>query len=184
MATMIGRNPTGGGGVVPTMPHPRRLFVVALLAVAAAGCASSGPGPSAGVTVAPASTVAASPAPSGPLVTVETRGGRCVDGPCGETIAIERDGRVHRVAPEAFDIGVAESTIIEALVIEIDQADYAALMSRPFSGDCPTAFDGTETIVTVATADGPRRLASCEVIIDQGHSLIVTILAAIESAGP
>lgn len=46
------------------------------------------------------------PVATGTLLTVETRGGLCVDGPCGTTIVIERNGRVHQAAKPPNYIGI------------------------------------------------------------------------------
>lgn len=120
----------------------------------------------------------------GPLVTIETRGGECPAGACGQTTVIERDGRVHTTAPVAADLGTLPAPALEALRIEVDQADFAAIAARPFSGECPTAYDGQETIYTFGTAAGPVRLASCEVAIDEDHPLFVSTLAAIRTLSP
>ncbi|HSL34911.1 MAG TPA: hypothetical protein VK871_14760 [Candidatus Limnocylindrales bacterium] len=124
--------------------------------------------------------VGASPI-AGPLVTVETRGGECPAGACGQTTVIERDGRVHLIAPAAAELGTVDPTLLEALRVEIEQADFAAIAGRPFTGECPTAYDGQETIFTFETSTGSHRLASCEVAIDLDATLFRAALAAIGS---
>jgi hypothetical protein len=62
------------------------LVLVAALLIVLVGCS-------------PAAIASVLPDPSRSLVTVTTRGGECVNGPCGSTVVIERDGRVHQVAP-------------------------------------------------------------------------------------
>jgi hypothetical protein len=121
---------------------------------------------------------------AGPLVTVETRGGECPAGPCGQTTVIERDGQVHLIAPAPADLGTVEPTLLEALRVEIDRADFAAIAGRPFTGECPTAFDGQETIFTFETSNGSHRFASCEVEIDTDAPLFAATLAAVGSAAP
>jgi hypothetical protein len=146
----------------------RRLALL-VAALALAGCGGTVP--------------SALPAPAGPLVAVETRGGECPRGACGQTIVVERDGRVHAIDPEPVDLGLVPPEALAAVVTEIDQADFEALASTPFTGECPTAFDGQETIFTFATAAGPVRLASCEVVVDLQAPLFVAAMHAIESAG-
>lgn len=118
---------------------------------------------------------------AGPLVTVETRGGLCGDGPCGVTTAIERDGRVHVVAPRAADLGILPDGLRVALAQAVGSADFNRLASRRFAGDCPTAFDGTEIIYTFATPNGPVRLGSCDVLIDPTDPLFRAVDSALGS---
>jgi hypothetical protein len=154
------------------------LFVVASLV---AGC-SGPPSPSIASSTAPSvppSTLAPSASPSRPLVTVETRGGMCAQGACDSTIAIEADGRVHAIAPAPAELGTLPDRTLEAITTEIAQADFAALTSRPFTGTCPIAFDGQETIYTFTTTSGAQRIASCEVVVDPAAPLFVAVSAAL-----
>jgi hypothetical protein len=114
-----------------------------------------------------------------PLVIVETRGGECPRGPCGSTIAIDPDGRVHATAPTRADLGMLSEANLDALQVEVARADFAVLESRPFTDTCPTAFDGQETIYTFATASGAVRIASCEVVVDPAAPLYVAVAAAL-----
>jgi hypothetical protein len=121
------------------------------------------------------------PAPTGPLVTLETRGGDCPTGTCGGTVVIERDGWVRDLAPRALERGRIPDDRRRALEEAIRTTDFAALQARPFTGDCPTTFDGQEQIYTFGTAAGPIRLASCEVEIDSAHPLFVAMENAFAS---
>ena len=124
----------------------------------------------------------AEPAPAGPLVTVQTRGGECPEGACGGTIAVERDGRIHMVAPTAEELGRAPADALTALDAAIRGADFAAITSKPFTGECPVNFDGQELIYEFTTASGVQRIASCEVEVDPAHPLFVAVHAAIDAA--
>ena len=155
------------------MPTPKLLarraapLVAILLVVAVAACARELPG------VEPSAI-------PGPLVTVETRGGECPAGACGSTIAVEWDGRVHSLAPAAAEMGHLPENVRAALDRAVRVADFRRIASRPFTGECPTAFDGQETIYTFTTPTGPVRLASCEVEIDPSDPLFVAVQAAID----
>jgi hypothetical protein len=157
------------------------LVTIFLVASLLAGC--SGPqSPSIASSAspsAPPSTLAPSATPGRPLVTVETRGGMCVQGACDSTIAIEADGRVHAIAPVPAELGTVPDRGLEALTTEIAQADFAALTSRPFTGTCPIAFDGQETVYTFSIGSDTQRLASCEVVIDPAAPLFVAVSAAL-----
>jgi hypothetical protein len=103
---------------------------------------------------------------AGPLLTVSTRGGMCPAGACGQTVILERDGRVPTEA-------------MAALTTAVNQADYAAIKARPFTGECPVNFDGQELIFEFNVGSTTQRIASCEVDIDWGHPLFVAVGVAL-----
>ena len=105
----------------------------------------------------------------------------CAQGACDSTIAIEADGRVHAIAPAPAELGTVPDRGLEALITEIAQADFATLTSRPFTGTCPIAFDGQETVYTFAIGSDTQRIASCEVVIDRAAPLFVAVAAALAS---
>jgi hypothetical protein len=72
-----------------------------------------------------------------------------------------------------------DQVTFEGLTTEIAQADFLALKSRPFTGTCPIAFDGQETIYTFATASGSERIATCEVDVDPAAPLFVAVGAVL-----
>jgi hypothetical protein len=119
---------------------------------------------------------------TGPLVTVEVRGGECPEGACGGTTAVERDGRVHLVAPRPEELGRAPAEAVGALDAAIRSADFEAIKSKPFTGECPVNFDGQEFIYEFSTPSGVQRIATCEVEIDPGHPLFTAVQAALDSA--
>jgi hypothetical protein len=102
----------------------------------------------------------------------------CLQGACGSTIAIETNGRVHAIAPAPAELGTVPDRALEALMTEIAQADFATLKSHPFTGTCPIAYDGQETIYVFATASGAQRIASCEVVVDPTAPLFLAVAAA------
>jgi hypothetical protein len=152
-----------------TPPPPIRFAAVALVAALIGGCGL---------------LPALEPVPAGPLVTVETRGGECFNGPCGGTIAIERDGRVHSLAPAAAELGSIPEPLRVALDQAIRTADFEGLRARPFTGECPVHVDGQETIYTFTTSAEVVRLASCEVEIDPDDPLYRAVDAALAAARP
>ena len=66
-----------------------------------------------------------------------------------------------------------------ALAAAIQATDFAALRARPFTGECPTAFDGQELIFEFSVGTGTQRLASCDVDIDWGQPLFVAVGVAL-----
>jgi hypothetical protein len=120
-----------------------------------------------------------SPSPPGVLLTVETRGGLCPGGPCGRTIVVERDGRVHEAAKPPNDLGVVPAEPLAALDLAIRTTDFAQLRSRPFTGTCPTAYDGQEVVFEFGAPGGVERIASCEVEVDPSAPLFVAVANAV-----
>ncbi|MFH1475444.1 MAG: hypothetical protein ABIG85_06245 [Chloroflexota bacterium] len=153
------------------MPTPRRARVITLaaflLAVAPSASACT-PGISVPLPVATSA-----------LLTVETRGGLCVDGPCGTTIVIERNGRIHQAAKPPSDLGTVPPAALAALDAAIRTTDFTALKSHPFTGECPTAFDGQEIVFEFGAPGGLQRIATCEVEVDLGLPLFVAVSTAL-----
>jgi hypothetical protein len=100
------------------------------------------------------------------LVSVERSGGECPDGMCSSRLDLYGDGRV-----EASDGTVrrVDGDTVRRLTAAIAVADWNAILARPFTGQCPTAYDGQEHIYTFATAGGPVVVASCTTQIDPGQ---------------
>lgn len=144
----------------------RSLTGALLIAILVVGCAKS-----------------SSPGANGPLVTVETRGGECLVAPCGMTIAIERDGRIHRIAPDEAALGTVPAGILAALLSQIRSTDFALVASRPFTGECPTNFDGQEIVYVFGAPSGVQRIASCEVEADPDMPVFAAVEAALAASG-
>jgi hypothetical protein len=87
----------------------------------------------------PSAVASLLPVPTGPLVTVTTRGGECVNGPCGSTIVIERNGRVHQTAPASAELGALPANALTALDAAVCSGDFESVRTRKFTGECPTA---------------------------------------------
>jgi hypothetical protein len=122
----------------------------------------------------------ASVAPNqGPLVTVESRGGLCPTGTCAATVILERDGRVHQAAKPPNDLGVVPADTLAALESAIRTTDFTALRSHPFTGECPTAFDGQETVFEFRIPGGTERVSTCEVVVDFGSPLMAAVSNAL-----
>jgi hypothetical protein len=121
------------------------------------------------------------PVPAGPLVKVTTRGGECVNGPCGSIIEIARDGTVTEVLPGSKDLGIVPGNVMVALNAAITAADFVAIRARPFTGECPMAFDGQEVIYEFGAPGGTQRIASCETEIDPDSPVFAAVSAALKA---
>jgi hypothetical protein len=116
---------------------------------------------------------------TGPLVTVQMRGGMCPEAMCDNTVILDRDGRVHSAAKPPNDLGRVPAEAMSSLTAAIATTDFAAIRSNPFTGECPIAFDGQELIFEFAVGASTQRIASCEVDIDWGHPLFVAVGVAL-----
>jgi hypothetical protein len=132
----------------------------------------------------PATTPEPLPTPEPfPLLSIETRGGECPSGMCTRLVNVEGDGRLHEVIPEDQVIGRAPPALAEALQVEIERANYPLILSRPFIGTCPTAYDGEQLIYTFHVSTGDRAVDTCKVAIDPNHPLFVAVEAVLRAAG-
>ncbi len=104
-----------------------------------------------------------------------------MNGPCGSTIVIERDGRVHQVAPQAADLGALPAEALGALDGAVKTTNFDAIRSRKFTGECPTAYDGQETIYEFGAPTGTERIASCETDIDPNQPVFAAVTAALQA---
>jgi hypothetical protein len=162
----------------------RRLpALLALLSIALIGGCGATDNPSTATSRAPSVfRVETSPAPTAspePLtvLTIETRGGVCVSGPCERVVNFDDNGRIHEVIPKDRVVGTVPREVLEALQIAMVRTDYT-LLRRPFTGTCPTAVDGQEIIYTFHVATGDKQIASCKVAIDESHPLFRAVAAA------
>lgn len=149
--------------------HLLRLSAIVVIAVSVAACQS---------IPAVASLVPA----AGPIVTITTRGGECPDGACESITIVERDGRLHMTKPEIAELGTIPSAALTALDAAVRSTDFGAIRARPFTGECPTAFDGQEAIYEFAAPSGIERLESCQSEIDPNHPLFAALTAAMQAS--
>ena len=112
---------------------------------------------------------------TGPLITVQLRGGMCIEGACDHRVILDPDGRVHDDAKPPKELGRVPAQTMATLTPAVQGADYTSIKSRPFTGVCPVAFDGQEMVFEFAVGAGTQRVASCEVEIDWGHPLFVAV---------
>jgi hypothetical protein len=64
---------------------------------------------------------------------------------------------------------------LDELARQIDTADFVALKSKEFTGQCPTAYDGEEATYTFVTPKGIEVLASCKIAIDEKSALFMKV---------
>ena len=142
----------------------KRFVLACALLAALAGCGSD-----------PSVT----PVPEGALMAIQTRGGLCAPGACESTVLVERDGLVHLTAKPPNELGVVPAEQLAELEHQIAVADYDEIRSHPFTGFCPTAFDGQEIVFEFAGPAGPERIESCQVEIHYASPLFSAVVAAV-----
>ena len=116
---------------------------------------------------------------TGPLVTVRLEGGMCMDGPCDSAVVLERDGRVHSAAKPPNELGRVSANAYAALDAAIQTTDFAAMRAKPFTGECPIAFDGQKQVFEFSVGSTTQRLDSCESELDWSSPLFIAMVAAL-----
>jgi hypothetical protein len=121
-----------------------------------------------------------------PLVTITFHGGLCADGAeCASSTDLNSDGTVTGDAKPPNVMGRMTPGVLAQLQAAIAAADFDAIRSKPFTGTCPTAFDGQEAVFTFHLASGDVRLAECEFELDQTSPLFDAVGAALAAGvGP
>ena len=114
---------------------------------------------------------------------VTTRGGLCAPGTCNATTLVERDGLVHISTKPPNQLGVVPADKLAALEQQIAVADYEEIRSHPFTGTCPTAFDGLELVYEFNAPAGIELIESCQVEIDYESPLFSAVVDAIGAFG-
>lgn len=130
---------------------------------------------------------AAPPAGEGaqPVVVVEWHGGLCADGgECRNAMVIRDDGSIVDPAQPMIP-AQADPGLFARLRAAIAATDLRAMQARPFTGICPTAFDGQEAVFTFRVPGGELQLASCASDLDPEHELFRAIREVLRAAeGP
>ena len=67
---------------------------------------------------------------------------------------------------------------VERARLAIEAADFTAILARPFTGQCPVAYDGAEWTLTFHADRGEVALASCTTRIDprQGRLTLTELM--------
>src|SRR5262245_41793270 len=121
------------------------------------------------------SEASVTPVPEGALMAVITRGGMCAPPGCDTTVLVEWDGRVHLAAKPPNDLGVVPADELAGLQNQIATADFEEIRSHPFTGTCPTAFDGQEFVYEFNAPAGIERIESCQVAVDYSSPLFSAV---------
>jgi len=158
-----------------------RLCVVALSGFVLAGCSLNPSPPSEHPsTELPPTVQPISPPPSpsvvaqrGPVVGIRSFGGLCPGGVvCQSELTIFADGTYLAVHDDMSESrGQLNPGKVEALVDIIRQTDFEAVRARPFTGTCPTAYDGQESVFAFYTGSGVEEVDSCQTEIDSNSPL-------------
>jgi hypothetical protein len=81
--------------------------------------------------------------------------------------------------PPGEPAGTVPAPQVAAVEAAIRATDFAAIRARPFTGECPTAFDGQEVVFEFTTPAGLERISTCEAEVDLGLPVFVAVGAAL-----
>lgn len=122
-----------------------RVVLAAALVAAVTACGSGLTGPPGPTSPAASSTPGATGTHDRWRTTVvrSARGGLCPDGEvCHTEVVVHEDGRWERAA-DGGGAGTVDPAAVDALAGELLER-WEALTAEPFTGTCPTAYDGAE----------------------------------------
>ncbi|MNS29677.1 hypothetical protein D3C72_616850 [compost metagenome] len=135
--------------------------------------APASPNRQAGPTAEVLPTPAASDAT---VLRIRASGGMCPDGACATETVLRLDGRFTRTVGKASPTqGRIDAALAAAVAQETASANFTQLKAKPFTGLCPTAYDGSEFFYTFSTPRGDDEIGSCKVDIDWQHPLFVAV---------
>lgn len=101
------------------------------------------------------------------ILNIEYQGGLCQYGACHEYTTIYKDGSVVRSDVPGVEVkGHLDSATIDDLTLLIETSEFASLRAVKFTGECPTAYGGQETIYTFYRSSGPEVISDCQFVID------------------
>ncbi len=104
-----------------------------------------------------------------PVLRIVSTGGLCANGPCGGLLMIYDEGMcipANAVKNDTKKAPCLRKTDIKDLIELIEQTDFSKLRIGPFTGMCPTAYDGHRAIYVFYTSQGEEVLDTCKDNID------------------
>jgi hypothetical protein len=158
---------------------PAMARFIASILIFLAACSGSGASPTPPTQPTPSS----SPPPAVmPLVTLRLEGGMCPRGACASSFEIRSDGLIVRRTPTAALLGQLSAAQLATLQVSIGTTDFDTILTHPFTGTCPIAFDGQERTYGFATSRGDVQLASCVIDLDPAPAVVALVDDLIDKA--
>ncbi len=118
-----------------------------------------------------------SPAPVTFLASRAATGGMCAGGACDVTFSVSSDGTWTLTSSDATSAGTLSPSATAALVDATTATEIAD--APPFTGTCPTAYDGNELVYAWRDAAGATQTVSaCDRAIADDDPLVVALAAA------
>lgn len=110
------------------------------------------------------------------LFSIYQQGGLCQYGLCNREIIIFVDATflINDGNGEKRE-GIVGAKKVEEIWLAMVEADFDLIRAIPFTDECPTAYDGTESIYTFYINGGVEIISSCEYVIDENSSLFAAI---------
>ena len=107
------------------------------------------------------------------------RGGLCPEGACAGEVVITADGTVLRtIAGETVESRELDAATLEELDAAVRATTRDDLVIGPFTGTCPTAYDGQERLISIRREGSPTiDLAGCTDELDPDAALLELLTA-------
>ena len=121
-----------------------------------------------------------------PLLDIRWTGGLCA-GPsighvCRSRVVVYRDGSYRSSGDVTQPTqGSLDHQLIERLESAINEANFNEIRSKPFTGVCPSAYDGQEGLYEFSTSHGNEVIGSCKTNIDYKSKLFKVVDESYES---
>jgi hypothetical protein len=105
------------------------------------------------------------------LASIRREGGNCRPGGCFSEVAILSDGTYRYGDRTQQTMGKLNRLEIQRFQKRIAVANFDKIKSQPFTGTCPLAYDGPETVYTFRRGDRVEVIRSCQTQIDGKNPL-------------
>ncbi len=105
------------------------------------------------------------------IVSIRREGGFCRPGGCFSEVAIFADGTYRYSDRTQQKTGRINRLEIRRFQKRIAAANFEKIKSQPFTGTCPLAYDGPETVYTFRKGSQTEVIRSCQTQIDGKNPL-------------
>lgn len=116
-----------------------------------------------------------SPVENNILITIIVSGGRCVYGLCRSELNINSDGSYTTVENKKKNSGQITKDDLMELQQLIQSTNFNEIKSKPFTGTCPTAYDGSEITYIVKVDNANESISTCKYAVDPNLPLFTKL---------
>jgi hypothetical protein len=106
------------------------------------------------------------------LLKITRTGGLCPYGGCHQELILDTEGAYTLTDGDTLtQQGIIDKSKISQLAEVINHANFNQIKAQPYTGICPTAYDGSEVTYTFCTSKGIESISSCKIAIDEHQPL-------------